>query len=418
MIQRNHIGTKNYAWVVVGVLWMVSMLNYLDRLLIASMRDPIKESIPMTDAQFGLLTTVFLIVYGVLSPFGGYFADRYSRKLVIVASLWVWSVITLWTGFVRSYPEMLAARALMGISEACYMPAAVAMIMDYHKGPTRSIASGILMSGLYAGMALGGAGGYMAETWGWRAGFQIFGIAGILYAVILFIVLRDRPQENEVVESRTIPEARRAGILEIIRNLFSSGAYWIIILYGSLLGIAFWVINAWLPTFFREGFNLSLGKAGISATAFIQAASFAGVILGGMLADRWAARSLKGRIYVPAIGFIIGGPFLFLMASTGVFGIAIVGIILFGLSKGFHDANFMPVICQVVDTRYQATGYGIMSFFSVIAGGIMIYAGGAMKDAGIPLSVVFRIAAAGVFVAGVMLLAIRPKNDGYSGSQD
>ncbi len=418
MIQRNNIGTKNYAWVVVGVLWMVSMLNYLDRLLIASMRDPIKESIPMTDAQFGLLTTVFLIVYGVLSPFGGYFADRYSRKLVIVASLWVWSVITLWTGFVRSYPEMLAARALMGISEACYMPAAVAMIMDYHKGPTRSIASGILMSGLYAGMALGGAGGYMAETWGWRAGFQIFGIAGILYAVILFIVLRDRPQENVVVESRTIPEARRAGIFEIIRNLFSSGAYWIIILYGSLLGIAFWVINAWLPTFFREGFNLSLGKAGISATAFIQAASFAGVILGGMFADRWAARSLKGRIYVPAIGFIIGGPFLFLMASTGVFGIAIVGIILFGLSKGFHDANFMPVICQVVDKRYQATGYGIMSFFSVIAGGIMIYAGGAMKDAGIPLSVVFRIAAAGVFVAGVMLLAIRPKNDGYSAPQD
>lgn len=415
---RSSMFSKNYAWVVVGALWMVSMLNYLDRLLIASMRDPIKESIPMTDAQFGLLTTVFLIVYGVLSPFGGYFADRYSRRLVIVASLLVWSGITLWTGFVRTYPEMLAARALMGISEACYMPAAVAMVMDYHKGPTRSIASGILMSGLYAGMALGGAGGYMAEYWGWRAGFQIFGVTGILYAVILFIILRDTKQKITVDKTSATPSEPRAGILEITRNLFSSRSYWIIILYGTLLGIAFWVINAWLPTLFREGFNLSLGKAGISATAYIQVASFAGVILGGMLADRWAARNLKGRIFVPAIGFIIGGPFLFLMASTGVFGIAIAGIILFGLSKGFHDANFMPVICQVVDKRYQATGYGIMSFFSVIAGGIMIYAGGAMKDAGIPLSVVFRIAAVGVLVAGVMLLAIRPKSDGVSAPQE
>jgi MFS family permease len=414
MISKNNFAAKNYAWVVVGSLWMVSMLNYLDRLLIASMRDPIKESIPMTDAQFGLLTTVFLIVYGVLSPFGGYFADRYSRKVVIVTSLLVWSVITLWTGFVKSYPEMLTARALMGISEACYMPAAVAMIMDYHKGSTRSIASGILMSGLYAGMALGGAGGYMAEYWGWRAGFQIFGITGILYAAILLFVLRDKKQNTTAEKTSAAPAEAKAGFLEITRNLFTSGSYWIIIFYGTLLGIAFWVINAWLPTFFREGFNLSLGKAGISATAFIQAASFAGVILGGMLADRWAATNLKGRIFVPAIGFIIGGPFLFLMASTGVFGIAIAGIILFGLSKGFHDANFMPVICQVVDKRYQATGYGIMSFFSVIAGGIMIYAGGAMKDADIPLSVVFRIAAAGVLVAGVMLLAIRPKNDGVS----
>ena len=173
--------TKNYAWQVVGVLWVVSMLNYLDRLLIASMRDPIKESIPMTDAQFGLLTSVFLIVYGVLSPFGGYFADRYSRKMVIIASLFVWSAVTLWTGFVTSYAAMLTARSIMGISEACFIPAAVAMIMDYHKGSTRSLASGILMSGLYVGMAMGGAGGYIAEYWGWRFGFQLLGLLMPLY---------------------------------------------------------------------------------------------------------------------------------------------------------------------------------------------------------------------------------------------
>jgi len=407
-------GTTSYAWTVVGILWIVSLLNYLDRLLIASMRDPIKESIPMTDAQFGLLTSVFLLVYGILSPFGGYFADRYSRKMVIVISLLVWSGITFWTGSVNSFAEMLTARAIMGISEACYIPAAVALIIDYHKGPTRSLASGILMSGLYAGMALGGAGGYIAESWGWRFGFHLFGSIGVVYAFLLFFVLKDAPKEQVAKTQLKDGPAENLGVEKIripdlLRNLFSSFSYRIILIYGSLLGMTFWVIYAWLPTFFKDGFNLSLGKAGISATAFIQVASFIGVIVGGILADRWSRKNVKARVYVMAMGYLIGGPFLFLMASTGLFGIAIAGIVIFGLAKGFHDANFMPVICQVVDQRYRATGYGIMSFFSVIAGAIMIYVGGALKDAGISLSIVFQISAAGVLLSGLILLLIRPK---------
>lgn len=405
-----------YPWMVVGILWVVSLLNYLDRLLIASMRDPIKESIPMTDAQFGLLTTVFLLVYGFLSPFGGYFADRYSRKKVIVISLMVWSGVTLWTGFVNSFSEMLTARAIMGISEACYIPAAVALIIDYHKGPTRSLASGILMSGLYAGMALGGAGGYIAELWGWRFGFHLFGSMGLVYAGLLFFILKDAPKEYPGVAELKDPESekkddRRMPVIDILRNLFASFSYRIILVYGSLLGMTFWVIYAWLPTYFKDGFNLSLGEAGISATAFIQAASFIGVIAGGIIADRWSGKNVKGRVYIMAIGFIIGGPFLFLMSSTPVFGIAIASIVIFGLAKGFHDANFMPVISQIVDRRYRATGYGIMSFFSVIAGGIMIYLGGVLKDAGISLSLVFQISAVGVLLSGLILLLIRPHKE-------
>jgi MFS family permease len=405
-----------YPWIVVGILWVVSLLNYLDRLLIASMRDPIKDSIPMTDAQFGLLTTIFLFVYGTLSPFGGYFADRFSRKMVIVVSLLVWSAVTLWTGFVSSFGEMLAARAVMGISEACYMPAAVALITDYHKGRTRSIASGLLMSGLYAGMALGGTGGYIADLWGWRYGFHLFGIIGIAYSFFLFFILRDVPENQNIGMDQITgypdkePE-KRVAFGEMIRNLFGSRSYWIILIYGSLLGITFWVIYAWLPTYFKERFNLSLGEAGVSATAYIQVASLIGVIVGGILADRWSKKNIRGRMYVPAIGFIIGGPFLFAMASTGVFGVAIASIIVFGLAKGFHDANFMPIICQVVDKRYRATGYGLMSFFSVNAGGLMIYIGGALKDANISLSVVYQISAVGVLLSGLILMLLRLKKD-------
>ena len=129
-----------YAWLIVGLLWVVVMLNYLDRILITSMRDPIVKDFSLTDAQFGLLTSVFLWSYGVLSPFGGFFADKYSRKKAIVFSAMIWSAVTLWTGCARSFRELLVARIFMGISESFYLPAGMALITDYHRGRTRSLA--------------------------------------------------------------------------------------------------------------------------------------------------------------------------------------------------------------------------------------------------------------------------------------
>ena len=404
------IQTKNYAWIIVAILWFVSMLNYFDRLLIASMRNPIKESIPMNDAQFGLLTSVFLVVYAVLSPLGGYLADRFSRKWVILSSLLIWSVITLWTGFVQGYAELLVTRSLMGISEAFYMPAAVALVMDYHKGSTRSLASGILMTGLYAGMALGGLGGYIATIWDWRFGYQFFGAVGIVYAVIVFFFLNDAPKtDSSSEEDAKENSSEDFSLKELLLNLFRTRGYITILIYGGTLGMSLWLIYAWLPTFFKEGFNLSLGKAGISGTAFIQVASLVGVLGGGYLTDKWVRKNKKARIYLTAFGLIIGGPFLYLMAATNVFFIAIVGITIFGLSKGIHDANFMPIITETIDKKYTATGYGIMSFISVMVGAIMIYVGGLLKDMGINLDFVFKISAVGVLISGFLLLTINPK---------
>jgi len=397
--------TKNYAWLVVGILWFVSMLNYLDRLLIASMRTPIKADIPMTDAEFGLLTSAFLIIYAILSPLGGYLADRFSRKWVIFTSLLLWSFITLLTGFVQNYTQLITTRAIMGISEAFYMPAAVAMVMDYHKGSTRSKASGILMTGLYAGMALGGLGGYIATIWDWRLGYHLFGGIGIIYAVVVFFTLKDAPKTEIDIKTDSKNDFN---FIEMLKSLFSSSGYLLILLYGLLVSVCFWLIYAWLPTFFEEGFHLSVGDAGISGTFYIQIASLVGVLLGASIADKWAKNSDKGRIYITAITFIIGGPFLYLMAAADLYWIAILGIIVFGLSKGNHDANFMPIITQVVDKKYQATGYGIMSFFGVMSGAIMIWVGGYLKDIGISLDLVFKIAAVGILISGFVLMAIRP----------
>lgn len=397
-------------WMIVALLWQVALLNYLDRLLITTMRDPIKDSIPMTDAQFGLLTSVFLWVYGALSPLGGYLADRFSRSAVIIGSLFVWSAVTWLTGHARSFEELFLARAMMGVSEACYIPAALALISDYHRGPTRSLATGLHMSGIYTGAALGGIGGVIAERYGWRPGFTVFGTFGMAYAFVLLAGMRDAPPASQ--RCGADPAARlEVGLPSVLRALFSAPAFWMLLAINILVGAANWSINGWLPTYLKDHFNLGLGAAGMSATGYIQVASFFGVLLGGTWADRWSRRNPNARALVPALGFCAAGPCLFLSATTDALPAAIAGLVVYGLGRGFFDANHMPVLRSVTDERYSATGYGVLNLVSCAAGGAMIYAGGAMKDAGLDLGAVFQISAAALLLLGMMLFAVRARRD-------
>lgn len=399
---------SRYSWLVVAMLWIVAFLNYLDRILITSMRDPIVEEFSLTDAQFGLLTAVFLWSYGIFSPFGGFIADKYSRKKVIVFSVLVWSVVTLWTGYVSSFHEMLFTRFLMGVSEACYIPAALALITDYHRGRTRSLATGLHMSGLYAGLALGGLGGYIATLWGWRFGFHAFGAFGVVYSILLLYLLKDQKEPAADVEKG---EANVNKITPSVafKALFRETSFYILLFYFAVLGMVNWLVNGWLPTFLKDHFSLGLGQAGFSATGYIQIGSFLGVILGGILADRWTRKNKKGRLYILIIGFTLGAPFLFLMASTNIFGIAIIAMLVFGLARGFNDSNLMPILRQVADGRFVATGYGILNFLSTIVGGSMVYVGGALKDADIDLSIIYQVAAVIMLIATWSLFAVKIK---------
>lgn len=404
------INTKSttYAWLIVVLLWVVAFLNYFDRLLMTSMRDPIVGEFHLNDAQFGLLTSVFLWCYGIVSPFGGYMADRYSRRKVILFSVFVWSTVTLWTGYARSFPELLLTRVLMGVSEACYIPAALALISDYHSGRTRSLATGLHMCGLYTGMAMGGLGGYIAEYWGWRQGFHVFGLFGVVYALVLAYTLHDRSAAvSREEEIQAEPETVQ--LKAILQSLFRLPSFYVIMLYFAVLGMANWLINGWLPTFLKEQFSLDLGEAGISATGYMQIGSFAGVIIGGLLADRWQRRNKRARLYVIVLGFVIGAPFLFFMAWTDVFTWAILAMLIFGLARGFNDANLMPLLRQVADSRYSATAYGFLNFLSTIVGGLMVYIGGALKDADVSLAITYQVVAITLLVAALSLLLVKIK---------
>lgn len=395
------------AWLTVGLLWVVGCLNYLDRIMLNTMHDSLLEAIPMGEDDFGSLTMVFLWVYGLLSPFGGWAADRFSRSRVILLSLVVWSVVTFLTSFAQTYWQLFATRALMGISEACYIPAALALIADYHRGSTRSLATGIHMSGIYVGMALGGMGGWMAEHHGWSSSFFTFGLVGVGYAVVLAVLLRDVPAAHH---ANAGSESVRP--LEAMRVLGSSAGFWVIALHWGLLGFAGWAFVTWMPTFLREHFSLSQTEAGFTATAYLQIAAFCGVLAGGAWADRWSRTNLFGRVRVPLITMALASPFVFMTARTDALWFAIVCLLVFGFARGCSDSNMMPILCQVAEPRHRATGYGILNFFSCVIGGVASYLGGWLKERAVDLSYIFSGSGILVLIAALLLLLFRPSRRG------
>ncbi len=390
------------AWLVVGLLWTVALLNYLDRVMLTTMRGSLVAAIPMTDAQFGLLTSVFLWVYAALSPFAGFLADRFSRSRVIIVSLLVWSALTWLTGHAKTFEQLLVVRALMGISEATYIPAALALIADYHRDKTRSLATGIHLSGISVGAGLGGLGGWLAERHGWSYAFNLFGIIGIVYAVLLILLLRDAPREGATDSKPNV------GFGEALASLFSRGTFYIMLSYWGLLGMMGWAIVGWLPTYMSEHFHLSQGVAGLSATGYLQAAMLLGLIVGGAWADRWSRTNPRARILVPFIGLCVAAPALFVMAKTSVLGVAIGALMLHGLTRTFTDANMMPVLCQVADPRYRATGYGVLNLCSCVTGGVSLYVGGALRDAHVNVNNLFIWSAASILVCAGLMLLVKP----------
>ena len=399
------------AWLVVAMLWFVAMLNYLDRLMLASMRESVRESIPMTDGQFGMLMAVFLFVYAGLSPLAGYLADRIGRTKVIVASLLVWSLVTGLTILARDYYTLLIARALMGISEACYLPAGLALIADYHRGSTRSLATGIHVSGVYVGSAVGGsAGGWIAQHYGWRSAFALFGGIGVVYAVLLVFVLRDlkRPAESVRVDRG---QGGSGDLVGAMLALLRQPSFLVLLTIFTLFSMVNWPILTWLPTYLTESFGLEAGPAGTWASVPNQAGALVGILIGGYWADQWSRSNRRARILVPFIGVCLAGPCICFSAATNLLSATVIGITLYGIGKSFADANWMPILCQIVNPRFRATGYGVMNLCACIGGGLVAYGGGALKDVKFELHTTFLVLGMVYLAAGSRYLFIRPRAD-------
>lgn len=396
---------STYAWVVLALLWPVAMLNYLDRQMVSTVRASIRADIPSiaNDEQFGILMAVFMWVYAFLSPIGGYIADKFNRRWTVIGSLGVWSLVTWLTGQATTYGQMLTCRAAMGISEAFYIPAALALIADFHTGRTRAKAIGIHQTGIYVGLALGGIGGYIADQSSWRNCFTWCGGAGVLYAIVLMLTLRDPGPQDSLVQKKSVT------VTETLRALWTQPAFWILVIYFTLPAIAGWMAKNWLPTFLADRFNLKQGPAGLSATGYIQLASLGGVLLGGVVADYWRRTTVRGLIYTSALGVLLLVPALLGLGYAWSLGAAIAFMLLFGLGWGFFDCNNMPILCQIARPEHRATGYGFMNLVSISVGAVATVALGWMRDRGITFSIAFAVAAAVALVSAALILLVKPK---------
>lgn len=404
------------AWLVVALLWPVALLNYLDRQMLASMKFSLMEDIPSigTEENWGFMLGQFKWVYAFLSPIGGYVADRFSRRLTICGSLFVWSAVTWWTGHVTSYNELLWARTCMGISEAFYIPAALALIADYHTGHTRSRAVGLHQMAIYCGVIAGGFGGHVADApdLGWRFAFDACGLFGMLYALPLVLLLRDAPRSKDVPDVLRTSPARAA--MELLTNI----SFILLVLYFTFPALTGWVVRDWMPAILKERFEIGQGQAGVTATLYWQVAAIVGAVIGGWLADSWMEKSGRGRIYVSAIGMALIIPAIFGVGSAGTLGMAVAFLILFGLGWGFFDCNNMPILCQIVRPELRATGYGIMNLVSISCGGFADWGFGALRDRAVPLNIIFGALASAAIVSVVLVLLIRPRADLVSRNQD
>ena len=388
------------GWVVVGMLFFAGALNYLDRTVIVTMRSSIIASIPMTDAQFGLLTSVFLWVYGLLSPFAGFMADRFKRSHVIIGSLFVWSVVTWMTAHATTYNELLLTRALMGISEAFYIPASLALIIDYHqKKGTQSLATGINLAGVVSGQCLGVIGGWLAESHSWNYVFNLLGIIGVVYSIFLLFLLKDA--DEKAVDENT----EHVAFTKAMKVLFKNKSFIFLMMAFGLVGVVSWMVVGWLPTYYMEKFHLTQTVSGLYATTYLYPVSMIGLILGGAIADKWSAVNPRGRVFVPIIGLTFAAPFVFLASQSEVLMLVIPFFMVYGLTKYFFDANTMPILSLIVDSRYKATGYGILNMLSTIVGGIGIYAAGWLRDAQVNLSLIYQLASVVIlFCVGFLFL--------------
>jgi len=365
--------------------------------------------------NFGRLMAVFLWIYAFMSPISGIIADRLNRKWMIVGSLFVWSGVTFAMGYAKTFDQLYILRAIMGVSEAFYMPAGLALIADYHQGKTRSIAIGIHLSGVYLGQAFGGFGATIASASSWQWTFHSFGFLGVAYSLVLMLLLKEKKGYEVDLKQTTSTGVEFQQVWKSLGILFTNIAFWVILFNFSAPSFPGWAVKNWLPTLFSDALHLDMAKAGPIATITTAFSSLIGVLLGGYLSDVWVQKNLKGRIYTGIIGMALTIPALFLIGYGNSAELILIGSVFFGLGFGMFDVNNMPILCQFVSPRYRATGYGLMNLVGILAGAVITAFLGKSADAG-NMRHDFSLLSIAVIAAIVLnLMVLKPKTINKTG---
>jgi ACS family D-galactonate transporter-like MFS transporter len=313
-------------------------------------------------------------------------------------------------GYATTYNQVYWLRALMGVSEALYIPAGLSLIADYHQQKTRSLAIGIHMTGLYVGSALGGFGATIAAAYSWHSTFHYFGLVGVFYAFVLVFFLREiKVSEIKNTAADLMPIKEKPSIFQGLALLFTNISFWVILFYFAIISLPGWATKNWLPTLFSENLGIPMEQAGPLATIAISFSSLLGVIFGGILSDKWVQKNIKGRVYTSAIGLSLTIPALLLIGFGHSLFNVVGAALCFGIGYGMFDANNMPIICQFVSSKYRATAYGVLNMTGVGCGALVTSLLGKSSDSG-TLGSGFAMMAGVVVIALVVQISfLRPK---------
>ncbi|HCC55891.1 MAG TPA: MFS transporter [Solibacterales bacterium] len=395
-----------YRWWVVAMLWCVCFFNYADRQAIFSVFPLLKTELRLSDIELGALGSAFMWVYAACGPFAGWLGDRLPRKLLILGALVFWSAITASTALCRTLPQLLTVRALGGLGEAFYFPAAMALLGDYHGPATRSRAMALHQSAVYAGTIAGAVlSGLIAQSHGWRASFVFFGALGVVLAAVLSGLLREPKRGASEI---TLTSSSRAPAW---RAIFHQRV--VLLLIAVFMGANFVasIFLTWMPSFLYRKFGMSLALSGFSATFYLQSASVLGVLAGGILADRLGRSMPRGRMRTQAVGLLAGVPFVFLVGWTRAVPAVILAMTGFGFFKGMYDANIFASLYDVVPVERRAAAAGLLNSLGWVGGGLAPVAV-ALASARFGMSAAISAASAIYLVCGGLLWRATRKSSG------
>jgi MFS family permease len=373
------------------MLWWIAFFNYADRQAIFSVFPLLEKELHLSSVQLGLLGSAFAWVYGLASPVAGLIVDRVRRKSAILGGLQAWSLICMATAAARSFPALVFFRAAEGLGETFYFPASVSLVSDYHGPETRSRALGIHQTSVYIGTIAGGFfAGAIAQHYGWRWSFVVFGGLGVLLGLVLSRFLK---------EPKRPADGARMPLDEFLRILLRTPAALLLMAAFVCANFVAVVLLSWMPKFLYDKFHLSLAAAGLTATVFVQLASMVGSPIGGWLADR-----SRQRIGVQAAGVLCGAPFVVLCGLTNSTVWLVVALSAWGFFKGLYDANIFAALFDVVPEEARGTAAGFMNMVGWLGGGgtAPLVIGFIARDRG--LGVAIAMAAAVYGVAGALLI--------------
>jgi predicted MFS family arabinose efflux permease len=356
------------------VLWVCYALNHADRQVKYTLFPAVQKQFGYSDAVLGLTGAVFLWVYGICSPFAGVLGDRISKFSMVVGSLVVWSSLTILSGLAPNGSFLLVCRALLGVSESMFFPAAFALMAAAHPSKSRSRAIGFFATSQPAGMALGGSlSGFVAERFQWRLSFWLLGAMGLLFALPLRRLLKSLPKEFDRGQGAQKVRFADFRILGRIPSLIT------VALLMSVLTFGIYLVYTWLPTMFYDKFHLGLGRAGFEASFYPQIGSLIGVLLGGWAGDQCYSKLHGARFWALLIAFFGAACAIYTLGVSSTLGFARSAATASAFFASACSVNQYPVAFDVVPSTLRSTTVGGMNFLAALASGFAPFLGGVFR---------------------------------------